>query len=247
MKSNLTFDSAFYSSIGARPNNEDAVMVKTEPDRALAVVADGVGGSEYGEVASALALESMTKLQELPVSLQTLEQAIQSAHWQLNKAARAGQSGKTTVAVVWIGPNAALAATVGDSRIYQFRGGKICFRTVDHSVAQMAVFAGEITPDGIRTHPDRNKLTRVLGGENTPRADIKALDLRPGDRLLLCTDGFWGKLQESEMEQLSASEPTAEGWLAAMRRAVTLTESDNHTAAVLQWTDPAGGEGVQAE
>ena len=106
---------------------------------------------------------------------------------------------KTTLAAVWIDDENALAASVGDTRIYQFREGRIVFQSKDHSVAQMACLAGDITEQEIRTSRERHRLTRALGAQEEVKADISPLQICTGDALLLCSDGLSNVVNEQEM------------------------------------------------
>lgn len=123
-----------------------------------------------------------------------------------------------------------MVANVGDSRVYQFRNGEVIFQSVDHSLAQLAVVAGKIAPQQIRSYPDRNKLTRSLGWEETPWIDIRTLSVQQGDRFLLCSDGFWEEITENQMLESAARHSDAESWLQAMRTQVQPRASDNNTA-----------------
>ena len=143
---------------------------------------------------------------------------------------------RTTMAALWLGDYGALAANVGDSRIYQFREDRIVYQSLDHSVAQMAVLVGELEQSEIRRSKDRNKLIRVLGDENDPKVDLQPLLVKPGDRFLLCSDGFWEPVTEEKMLQTMAQSTTAQQWLSQMRRIVEQAgnpNQDNHTAIAL--------------
>ena len=126
-------------------------------------------------------------------------------------------------------PEKTVVANVGDSRSYLIRNDRIVFQTVDHSVAQMAVLAGEITADELRQYPKLNLLTRALGRE-TVKADVTELPADVCDRILLCSDGFWEYVYENELVQPAAS-PAA--WLTALRTLHAQripSRNDNHTA-----------------
>ena len=88
---------------------------------------------------------------------------------------------------------------MGDTRIYQFRDDAIIYQSTDHSLAQLGVMAGDLKLEDIRSNKDRNKLFRALGDRRTPKVAEKLLDILPGDRLLLCSDGFWEGIWEEEM------------------------------------------------
>ena len=130
---------------------------------------------------------------------------------------------KTTLAALLIGKKDVQCGHIGDSRVYWFRHKKLMGRTLDHSVPQMLVAAGEINPSEIRHHPDRNKLLRVLGVEwESPRFTLckKPMHVWPGDAFLLCSDGFWEYIEEDEMLDLYHEHRRPDAWLAAMKETV---------------------------
>lgn len=228
----MVFSFSSYSDVGTRENNEDSLDIQIREGTLLAVVADGLGGCENGELASRVAVESIFRELEgqqcdeevLAYSLIHASQAILDA--RIN--------GQTTAVLLWLDNNQGAEAHVGDSRIYQFRNGRIIFQSEDHSLVQMAVNVGELSPDALRHHKDRNKLFRVLGEENeTPKVDSAELEVRSGDRFLLCSDGFWEPVTEEEMLRTLAESDTAEQWLEAMKQIVADARDprqDNNTA-----------------
>lgn len=226
-----------YSAIGKRDNNEDALTLLQDRSSILAIVADGLGGLSRGEVASSLATQTMNQtLQHVLPGEDALIDAIQEASRVIAAARKEGERMCTTVAALWIHNNVAYAANVGDSRIYQFRDNSILFQSLDHSVAQMAVLVGELEPDQIRTSPDRNRLTRALGDKESPKVSCAQLDVQPGDRFLLCSDGFWEPVLEADMLRTLAETPDATAWLQSMRAIVVQTNhprQDNHTAIAI--------------
>lgn len=226
-----------YSSIGGRRRNEDMVQIVSYPESTIALVADGLGGHGDGDVASRLAVNLITEcIRDGAASQMLMEKAIRKANDRILERHASGSDMKTTITAVWFNDGQACAAHVGDSRIYQFRNGEIIFQSVDHSVSQMAVMMGEITPDQIRYHCDRNRLTRALGSRADVKVDTCMLDVRPGDAFLLCSDGFWELVWENEMLADLREASCAEQWLGAMRRRVDSrlrSDSDNHTAAAI--------------
>ena len=230
----MQFQIASYSNIGSRENNEDACYCSYLGDSLLLLVADGVGGHEHGQLASRLAVQTIcSELEGETFGEDGLIEAIQFASSCLHNNPDAGLS---TITALWILGNRAIAVHVGDSRIYQFRDGKIQYQSLDHSVVQMAVLVGELEPEAVRSHPDRNRIIRVLGGENPPRVDSRELTVQPGDRFLLCTDGFWEPVWEKDMLALAREHENAEPWLSAMSEIVfdaNDPKQDNHTAAAL--------------
>lgn len=228
---------SYYSAIGRRQNNEDALSVLEGSRNLLALVADGLGGHDDGEVASNQAIASINReLQGQTLDEDSLIDAIQLASQEI--CGRRGEKNtmRTTIAALWLNDYGAVAANVGDSRIYQFRDGEIIYQSVDHSVAQMAVLVGEMEKESIRTSRDRNKLIRVLGDETIPKVDSRILSVRSGDRFLLCSDGFWEPVTEEMMCRTLNASRSAPEWLSAMRDLVDQAgkpNQDNHTAIAI--------------
>lgn len=228
-------DIAFYSEIGDRSTNEDAVEVVSSEHAVLLILADGVGSCENGRRASTTLVSTVrAELNDRTPDEDALIDAIALAGRILRQSP---ESVSTTAAVVWLGENGAVAGHVGDSRIYQFRDGRIVYQSMDHSVAQLAVLAGELEPDGIRTSPDKNRLIRAVGScSGKLRVDTEELCCLPGDDLLLCTDGFWNEVTEEEMLEDARNTATAQEWLGRMRARVGCrnVRLDNHSAIVLR-------------
>ncbi len=225
---------AHSSDIGTRKNNEDAVAIHECRNGLLALVADGLGGHADGEKASnlATAVISQQLLDKRPNEADLVD-AVQSASNRIFDAREGKSDMKTTIAALWIGDYIGFAANVGDSRIYQFRNNKIVYQSVDHSVAQMAVLVGEMSPEEIRSSPDRNKLIRALGNETAPKVDCKCIPVQKGDRFLLCSDGFWEPVCEQIMLYTARETATAKEWLEKMKQVVVDAQSpgqDNYTA-----------------
>lgn len=226
-----------YSDIGGRRKNEDMVQVVSYPENTVVLVADGLGGYGDGDVASRLAVHSIGEtINNGAVSRMLLERAIRYANERIMMRHTSGSDMKTTIAALWFDREHACAAHVGDTRIYQFRDGRIIYQSRDHSVSQMAVALGEIGLEDIRHHCDRNRLTRALGARSDIKIDVADLDISPGDAFLLCSDGFWELIWEKEMTMDLKKSSDAKQWLTAMRERVErrMTDnSDNHTAAVI--------------
>ena len=232
----MKFDVSFYSATGDRTNNEDAVAVKKHGSALVAVCADGLGGHDNGEIASKKAVNCILKaLRHQPISKTVLEHGIETANLAVLERAR-GSEMKTTVSVVWFDGDKALIATVGDTRVYVFRDNEILFQSIDHSVSQISVMAGEITADEIRGHKDRNKLVRVLGNKENVKSDITEYTPKSGDALLLCSDGFWENVVEDKMLASLSFSRRAKDWLRVMRLAHDANpdgDFDNHSAITL--------------
>lgn len=232
----MNISASYYSDIGGRDKNEDTVSMMESGKTVLAMVADGLGGHLAGEVASAMAVNAVNSaLAGQRISVVTLRNAVENANqevWQMH-----GTNGmKTTLSALWFDDHAALAANVGDTRIYQFRSGKLIFQSRDHSVAQLAVNAGDIRAEEVRTSKERHQLTRALGARDEVAVDISHLELQKGDALLLCSDGFWEKIHETEMTYDLAGAETAGAWMENMRCRLAkrgVETGDNHSAVAM--------------
>lgn len=225
---------SYYTHIGRRKNNEDALSVRRNETGLLAVVADGLGGMGNGEYASRQAVKTLEEtLEGAAFSQKALEAAVARANADIRVEQQAHPGAMTTVAVLWLQEGRTLAAHVGDSRIYQFRGDCILFQSRDHSMAQRAVEAGALKPEDIRTFKGRNRLYRALGAGRGVTAAAEELSVQPGDRFLLCSDGFWETLDEEEMISLALRTESAEAWLREMRAVVEPAARDNNTAVAI--------------
>lgn len=228
---------SFYSDEGGRPYNEDTVSITEHDGRLLVTVADGLGGMDNGAAASGIAAEILSaKLSRLKADPQALTQAVSEANAAIRAEQKRSGTMCTTVAALWIDGENAYVCHVGDTRIYLFRGGEIVYQSIDHSVSQMAVMMGEITPEEIRSHKDRNRLVRALGGDENVRADFKQLSVKAGDAFVLCTDGFWQHILEKDMLECRRDSFDAGEWLAKMRRRVMNAQdenSDNNSAVAV--------------
>ena len=232
----MNISASYYSEIGGRDKNEDTISLLEYNPAILALVADGLGGHADGELASALAVNTVNnELLNHRISVVSLRNAIEKANEKvLEKRYDSGM--KTTISAVWFDEWSALAANVGDTRIYQFRGEELIFQSRDHSVAQMAVNAGDISVEELRTCKERHRLTRALGAQEEVSVDIAHLELKKGDALLLCTDGFWEKIRECEMLEDLKGTNSAVKWLEKMRARMVSYEvekGDNHSAVAM--------------
>ena len=236
----MKIEYAMLSRNGDRPYNEDSIRMQERSGRWLFLLADGLGGCGHGELASATAINAAIgrfawdKEPEgfVQRAIETAQNAVLKKQEDVPEAA----SMSTTMVLLQIdGPRAAWAH-IGDSRLYCFRGGKIIGQTMDHSVPQMLVNIGEITPEQIRSHPDRNRLLRTIGRPWNDRAyDLsEPLALQSGDAFLLCSDGFWEYIVEKQMCSLLAHSTSPTAWLREMTAVVEQngkgSNMDNYSA-----------------
>lgn len=232
---------------GTRPVNEDSCGVFSDVDKQLFVVCDGLGGHGKGEVASALVVDSLADsfnqwVKQKGKAKSFFAQALENAQQKLldkQIAEHAVQAMKTTAVALLSDGKKAYIAHVGDSRLYAFANGKVLFRTQDHSIPQMLVLTGEIKEEEIRHHKQRSMLLRVIGSPWTePAYELrKPLPLRKADAFLLCSDGFWELIDETEMEYHLAESATPREWLNRMREIIERNgagkEMDNYTAIAI--------------
>lgn len=216
----LTF--AMLSDPGrVRRRNEDACAA--EPDHGVFVVCDGVGGAAGGEVASRLAADSflahVVEMQKAGISPEVavhngIEHANRLVHRQSSQAASLRGMATTLVALYFEAshgagpPPGAWLGNVGDSRCYRMRGGDFEQLTLDHSVVEEQVRAGEMTREQAERSPIRNVITRAIGSDSRVIADVHRIDILPGDIFLLSSDGLMRDLTNREIAAiLSEIEP----------------------------------------
>ena len=197
----------------SRTNNEDSYVVLLPPNvpsgvDAILAVADGMGGHQAGEVASELAMKTISRglgrrgntsarKKGFPEGLKTVAE---EANRLIKSAGHGEHQGMgTTLTLVAIQGNRLQFAHVGDSRAYLLRKEELRQITQDHSWVGEELRAGRITPEEAETHPRRNLLTRALGTEESVSVDTDSLKLDEGDLLLLCSDGLHGVVSDDQI------------------------------------------------
>lgn len=197
--------SASASDIGrVRRENQDAILADDE--LGLWLVADGMGGHAGGALASAIARDTV-KAQVADGT--SLADAVVAAHYAIRAEQRQRPElvdmGTTIVALAEQRPGFEVC-WVGDSRAYRFApgGGQLELLTSDHNVAGVLVASGALSPDEATRHPQRHVLTECLGlaGDEEPRVDVVRGEWRPGEVVLLCSDGLSGELGDQEMQRI---------------------------------------------
>ncbi|MBK9393897.1 MAG: serine/threonine-protein phosphatase [Uliginosibacterium sp.] len=229
----MDIHTAHLSFVGGRRRNEDALLFWDASDASCWVVSDGAGGHGNGDLASRIVVETVIAefraCQE--VSSERVSALIQLAQAAVLDVKRvSGQDMYATCVVLLVDRQnrRAVWGHVGDSRLYMFREGRLCYQTRDHSLVQNMIDAGYGSIDMIRTHPNRNMLTSAIGndGELETTVSDQLLSLIEGDTFLLCSDGWWEHVTEQQMEQLLAQESgQCRKWLDAMA-SVVAHESD---------------------
>jgi serine/threonine protein phosphatase PrpC len=196
-----------------RQGNEDNYVSRTH----LFAVADGLGGHQAGEVASQIAVDTLAALEDPSGpwgtgpwtderrATEALRAAIKTANHRIREAAAADRNLEcmgTTVTAVLEDGNTLYLAHVGDSRAYLYRNGQLTRLTEDHSLVQQLVNEGRMTPEEAEVHIQKNIITRALGMDSEVEVDTAIYRRRPGDRLMLCTDGLSGVVSEQQMKRV---------------------------------------------
>ena len=242
---------ASLSDVGCqRENNEDSFGYWEPANDAdfatlgrLAVVADGMGGHEGGQIASRLAVDALTKAyaeSALTHPQERLVSALQDAHRRIQERAKQdtvlNSMGTTCTAFALIGARLYFVH-IGDSRLYLLREGKLRILSRDHTLIRQLLEKGLIRPEQAHDHPQKHVLTSALGVPGD-KLEIDAapspIALQKNDILMICTDGLWGQVNTDEIEQqLSSQSPNA-----ACRSLVDLAKKrggpDNITLQVLR-------------
>jgi protein phosphatase len=236
------------TSIGHfRKNNEDAFSLD---DRlGLYIVSDGMGGMQHGDIAARLVTQVLPRMIEsqwgrtAKLDLQEQGHMIQEQMLFLSRAiheqshANGMSRGMGATAVLaFLSGDCALIAHQGDSRAYLFRKHRLIRLTRDHSVVAMLLRAGEITQQEALRHPARAQLTRFMGMRDSVPGDLCRIRSRPGDRLLLCSDGLFGMVPDSEIARLLETRVTPEDAAHTLIQAADdAGGQDNSTAVVIDF------------
>ena len=224
-----------------RQSNEDAFSAEGE----LFIVADGMGGHNAGEVASALAVTTMksgarnglTEPSQFREIVQQANTAIYTA--SLDDSAQSGMGTTVTALAVLPGEEPrVMVANVGDSRTYVLRDGILRRVSVDHSYVQELVSTGHITEAEARNHPRRNIVTRALGIEPTVRVDTEVLPIVRGDRFVLCSDGLVDEASDDDIANLIIANANPQACAQALiELANSMGGRDNTTVVVVDIAD----------
>ncbi|MCX8007765.1 MAG: Stp1/IreP family PP2C-type Ser/Thr phosphatase [Coriobacteriia bacterium] len=226
------------SDVGlVRTGNEDAYLM--EPP--LFAVADGLGGHQAGEIASTLAVETLYAHAPKRADAKGLARAVRAANAAVIEAAEQGRGREgmgTTLTAAMVEGTRIAVAHVGDSRAYLLSRGSLVQITQDHSLVADMVRSGTLTHEAARVHPNRSVITRALGSDPNMIADAIEVDAAQGDRLLLCTDGLTGMLDDAAIQEILRTAPSPK---AAVTRLVAAANEagghDNITVVVVDITE----------
>ncbi len=238
---------------GGRETNEDRMGYCYTREAGLFALADGMGGHPEGEVAAQIALQTLATLFQqdarpvLENPLRFLQDTIVIAHQQLLRYAESkglSDTPRTTVVACIIQGNQAWWAHCGDSRLYLVRGGKLIARTRDHSYSELQEALGRVARGA---EPfNRNVLFTCLGSPGKPMVDCQGpVIMEASDRLLLCSDGLWGSVEDHEIVQQLADQSISEAVPDLVEHALRRggERGDNVTVLSVEWEgmgDPDG-------
>jgi len=228
-----------------REVNEDAFLASPP----VFVVADGMGGHDGGDVASAIVVEEFASLADAGYDPRRGAEAVATTlgecqrriaeygEQQVSSGRHQWYAGTTVVVALLVEDDSGpqwLLANLGDSRIYRFADDELDQVSVDHSVVQELIEAGTITSDDAATHPERNVITRALGGPEMAQADYFLLPLPSVERLVLCSDGVSGMIDDDAMAAiLRDTDDPRDAADRVVAAAVTAGGRDNATAVVV--------------
>ncbi|MFS2243129.1 PP2C family protein-serine/threonine phosphatase [Microbacterium sp. OR16] len=200
MTTDVVLNVAALTDVGLRREiNEDAMLAQSP----VFLVADGMGGHDAGDKASAAVVEAFAPLAGNPVSMEEIGAALARANERVSaiSAQHARGAGSTVAAVALVEHESAphwLVFNVGDSRVYRHRGSSLEQLTVDHSLGQELVDAGELRPENLADFSQRNVITRAVGAADSI-ADSWLVPVVDGERLLICSDGLSGEISDESI------------------------------------------------
>lgn len=239
-----------------RPHNEDAIF--SAPERGLFVVADGMGGVNAGEVASAMAVDAIAsfvaqsdgdagsawpfgideRLSHQGNLLRTAVKLANRAIFQASEQHPEYSGMGTTVAAVIVDRHNATICGVGDSRVYLVGNGSITQLTKDQTwVETLRTRDPSIDAETLARHPMRHVLTSVVGGQPEVEVPITEHTLAPGERLLLCSDGVYGGVSDGQLRDLCGAGTVEAAANAIVAKALDVDGRDNISALVVSLTD----------
>src|SRR6478752_6434620 len=241
----LRLDFAAISDVGrVRKDNQDSGYAGPW----LLAVCDGVGGAARGDIASSTAIHQLRKLDEPPTEdlLGQVAGALHRAHDRIGELVDEDPAlnGTSTTATLALFDGTRLGlGHVGDSRAYLYREGEITQLTKDHTFVQSLIDEGRITEDEARTHPHRNLILRAVDGVHETDPDLFYIELAPGDRLLLCSDGASGVLDHDRLTDILGTGSVDYAVVELIRASLDAGSSDNVTCVVADVVaQPEGAE-----
>lgn len=201
----MKYDVYEYSNQGGRDYNEDAIGHSIKDGNGVFVVADGLGGHKFGELASSIVVDTLVNGFTGDFKNNTskwLEEQIELSNQRILEEQKIKAAIlKSTVVALAVNNNKAVWANVGDSRLYFLRDRELIAFTNDHSVAFKKYKAGEITREQIKTDEDQSCLLRTLGSEDRKEPELYDynVNIKENDAFMLCSDGVWEYISDEEV------------------------------------------------
>ena len=249
----LQVHTCYRSETGGRARNEDACGYWQAGPAACWVLSDGAGGHGSGDLAAKIVVQQVLQAFQarpeasVPQALALLQQAQQEVRREKTLGAtRDDMHATAALLLIDRARERGVFAHVGDSRLYQFRRGRVLRQTRDHSLVQQLVDAGYGQAGEIRRHPQRHLLTQAIGAADPLEISVspQPFEVLAGDVFLLCSDGWWEWVDEAEMESTLAAHPSRQpvgsGWLDAMAGRIASTapaRHDNYSALCVACSD----------
>ncbi|MBX6750098.1 MAG: serine/threonine-protein phosphatase [Micromonosporaceae bacterium] len=244
------------ASVRAGMATDPGRVRQVNEDRALAgpdlfAVADGMGGHAAGDVASSMAVDRLARLVRRPrLTPADVTAELAACNRDILAAAQPGTAragmGTTVAGLVLVnvaGRQHWLVFNIGDSRVYRFVDGQLVRVTIDHSEVEELVASGAIAANEARSHPRRSVVTRVLGMNPPPEADVWLFPPTPGERFLICSDGLSSELDDPDIAAVLRAEPIAQAAADALvARAVAAGGRDNVTVVVVDHVVDTGSD-----
>jgi len=217
-----------------RRNNQDAVIL----GNGLMGVADGMGGHNGGEIASAGLRDGLLREAEQAVpGAEALTEAVRKVNlelWEQQEKDASLTGMGTTLTVLWPSETEMIIGQVGDSRAYLIRGDKMKQVTSDHSMVADMVRRGVLTEEQAACHPMRNYITRAVGTDEQVDVDVTVVRREHGDRWLVCSDGLHGQMDRAELERLARTEDLEEAADSLLKTALDHGGKDNISLVLIQ-------------
>jgi serine/threonine protein phosphatase PrpC len=239
MRPSSSFECAAETHVGCvRTHNEDNFVAR--PEVGLWAVADGMGGHQAGEVASATVVDALKLVHEASSAADLLKSCEESLTAS-NSAIRAIAAERDlevigTTAVVLLTFNTHFACLwSGDSRAYLVRDGTIAQITRDHTEVEELLAAGSLTLEQAKTWPRRNVITRAIGVFDVPEIDMNYGTLEPNDTFVLCSDGLTAHVETDEIQEIVKSNGSKEACSELIRRTLARGATDNVTVIVVKY------------
>ena len=230
--------SAGTSNVGnVREVNEDAYL--DAPNRGMWVVADGMGGHDAGNVASAMIVEALDAL-PAPATIEHVQDRLQSVNARLHAMTNKAEAGSiigSTVAVMLAQSGQCILCWAGDSRVYRLRDFILTQLTRDHSEVEFLVAERGLSREDAEQHPDASVILRAVGGQASLDLEVCADSLKSRDRYLLCTDGLTGELDASDIAEILSRGSCMDACRNLIQRVLSRSGNDNVTVVVVDFEE----------